>query len=306
MSETKVIFVNMSNEKLQEKLDILKKAGIELLTDYVHYAGDCILFQIEKQKVYSYIEAAYFKDPEFKKTNSWREFVLEILKYYYCEVKTLDQANFLHNSTGQGSKCYGHGTYFCHDKTLERFAFLYETNNKKELTFDGFKLLLDSTKENNMQNQNNKTINLELTPQELAFLAAYTSTCAIDTKSDLHQKGVHFMDEFVESGKKSNLWNKLKKPLCDILMTKNNAFHSLYLLEPLFKPEIPLFGFKNGLTTKINNDTVSVGCKTKKPQDWLKYCDQIVELGLDKIEVEGYSFSKVEVDRFREWLKNNF
>lgn len=86
----------------------------------------------------------------------------------------------------------------------------------------------------------------------------------------------------------------------------NGGIYNLQQLKPLFQPKNPLFEFKNGLTTKINNNAVSVGCKTKKPQDWIKYCDQIIELDLDKVEIDGYSFSKVEIDRFREWLKNNF
>lgn len=230
MSEQKYIVVKLPHEELKKKLDILNKAGIKIYTDFISKNDKAICFDIIGKDVFSTHDRAK-KGDEF--VPSWREFILEILKYYFCEVKTSGQADFLYDSIGQGSKTYGYKIYFRYKSVLNRFGFFSDFYGKEQLTFKGFKLLLNSTKENDMQDKNQQTINLELTPQEVAFLTAFISSGDGSTKNHLHLKGIRFMDDFIDCGKKSLLWKKLDKSLNNPLGL-NGGIYNLEQLEPLF------------------------------------------------------------------------
>lgn len=210
MSEQKYIVVKLPHEELKKKLDILNKAGVKIYTDFISKNDKAICFDVISKDAFSTHNETKEGD---KFANSWREFVLEILKYYYCEVKTSDQADFLYDSIGQCNKTYGYKIYFRYASALNRFGFFSNTDDKEQLTFEGFKLLLNPTKENNMQDKNQQTINLELTPQEVAFLTAFISSGDGSTKDHLHLKRIRFMDDFIDSGKKSLLWKKLDRSL---------------------------------------------------------------------------------------------
>lgn len=79
MSENKYIVVKLPHKELKEKLDILEKAGIKIYTDFISESDKAICFDVISKDAFSTHDRTKEGD---KFVNSWREFVLEISKYY--------------------------------------------------------------------------------------------------------------------------------------------------------------------------------------------------------------------------------
>jgi len=148
-----------------------------------------------------------------------------------------------------------------------------------------------------------ETINVELAPQEAFFIEKI-----LDIKQPLkelvhriyHQTETSMVDYFFGTKNRyraKELWCKFSKATIDI---EN--------IDDLFKEEEKIFTFSNGLTSNFNKEQgqIHIGCRSKTPQNWLKYCAQIMELGLDKVTIEGYDFNINEVKDFQKFITDNY
>lgn len=291
------IVVMVEDKDIRPKLDILKNAGIRLYSDDVFDNEKTICFGVSGKHALS--SGSPGKDD--KVVNSWREFVFEILKYYYCVPETEKEVQFLKDffklEDRDSIEC------FRYSSSVRDYDFYFMSGDYIELPFDGYKLLLESTiEEKNMKNQ--EKIKIELTPQEIAFLIARTNPSMSGIRLQFDEQGLSFMNEWVSN--KGHLFQVLKTALYKKGYLENDYLPDLDLLKPLFNAKIEPFKFSNKLTTEVNGDSIKIGCKAKSSQDWIKYCKQILDLGLDKIEIEGYSFSRSEIDKFVDWIENNF
>lgn len=235
-----------------------------------------------------------------KKT--WREFVLAYLENRYVVVDSeeklflMDFFNIrgLHDVTKEErAKDLKYRMLYFNDPV--RFWPREYDENKKEISFSKVELLLNSITENEMP-KSDQEITTKFKPEELALITAIVGcTPHRETKSHIeefcHYKGID--KDQLNKFNITSVYRKLEK------LVENNE----NLLAP---PKIKEFIFSCGLKTETKVRQITIGCQTKSFGDWLDYVNNIIELKLDIVTVDEYSFERSEIIEFRDWLKENF
>lgn len=58
----------------------------------------------------------------------------------------------------------------------------------------------------------------------------------------------------------------------------------------------------NGLTAEFKNCIIYIGCREYDKGYLIEKCEHILGIKIDKLVIEGYSFSNVQVENLHNWL----
>lgn len=239
---------------------------------------------------------------EFVLKDSWHDLVLAYLQDFCVKCSSPKEKLFImdfFNIKGlagitreQRAKDMSY-CVFCFEKPCGFDSRNY--GRKKEIPFKHVKILLESIFQ--LENQNKNIINISLTKQQTAMVAAVLNDKRCVADALMKNNGSLIVKWALQEDGDQNWYDTFCK-FYDPIKDESDEFNRF------FEEKFEEFSFENGLKTKTNLESmeVTIGCQKNTVIHWHQKAGDILKCGLDKVVIEDYSFNTVEISQFKNWL----